>query len=167
MDYKVYVGDSDEAKATHYEELLGRIEALIEQEEDWIAAMATTVCELHHGFDYFHWTGFYRTIGSNLLKIGPYQGSHGCLTIPFSKGVCGAAAQTQKTQLVSDVNNIKDHIACSATTRSEIVIPVISQSGETKAVLDIDSDLVGAFGAIDQRFLEKLCKKLAQKYFSR
>ena len=70
-----------------------------------------------NSFDHFDWVGFYRNVGNETLKIGPYQGGHGCLVIPFSKGVCGACARTRKTQLVPDVNAIPDHIACSATTQ--------------------------------------------------
>ena len=72
------------------------IDALLEGEDDWIAAMATVVCELHHAFDEYDWTGFYRAVAADLLIVGPYQGGHGCLRIPFSRGVCGAAARTRR-----------------------------------------------------------------------
>ena len=166
MHTKVLVTATAEAKARHYQEVQERIEALIMTESDWVAAMATVVCELHHSFDYFHWTGFYRTVSDNLLKIGPYQGGHGCLTIPFTKGVCGAAARTQKTQVIADVNAIKDHIACAATTMSEIVVPLIGSNGKTKAVLDIDSDIKDAFKEVDRECLQKLCHILEKKFLN-
>lgn len=141
--------------ADEWSEVSGRITALVEGEHDEIARMATIACELYHAFDHFDWVGFYRVVEPEVLKIGPYQGGHGCLVIPFSKGVCGTAARTGKTQLVPDVNAIADHIACSATTRSEIVLPVFS-GGELIAVLDIDSDTPDAFTTGDQQALEAI-----------
>ena len=87
-------------KETRYEDVMARVRALLDGEDDWIAAMATVSCELHHEFDYYHWTGFYRHVTPALLIVGPYQGGHGCLRIPFERGVCGAAARTKSTQLV-------------------------------------------------------------------
>ena len=118
--------------------------------------MATVACELHHAFPHFHWTGFYRAVAPNLLKIGPYQGGHGCLRIPFDQGICGAAARTRQTQLVPDIHQRPDHIACSSTTLSEIVVPIVTPSGQLLAVLDIDSDQLAAFDQTDRRNLEKL-----------
>ena len=108
-----------------YTDVFDRIEALLDGETDWIAAMATVACELHHTFDYYDWTGFYRAVSDDLLVVGPYQGTHGCLRIPFDRGVCGAAARTRETQFVPDVEEAEDHIACSSSTRSEVVVPVI------------------------------------------
>jgi len=140
-----------------------RINALIEGESDWFAVLSTVVCELHNSFDYFHWTGFYRTTEPNLLKVGPYMGGHGCLAIPFSRGVCGAAAASQETQLVPDVDALPYHIACSSSTKSEIVVPLISK-GETIAVLDVDSDNPDAFDQHDQLGLELICNKLVEHF---
>ncbi len=139
-------------------DVTARIGALVEGEGDAIAKMATLSCELFHAFDHFDWVGFYRNVGNETLKIGPYQGGHGCLAIPFSKGVCGACARTGATQLVPDVNAIADHIACSATTQSEIVLPVYVD-GELIAVLDIDSDTPDAFTLDDQKALEAILAK--------
>ena len=147
-----------------YREILTRVSALIEGEDDWIAAMATVASELHHAFDYFHWTGFYRAVGDDMLIIGPYQGGHGCLRIPFDRGVCGAAAREKTTQVVPDVDRFPGHIACSSTTRSEICVPVISPDGEVMAVLDVDSDLPAAFSEVDQRYLERLCEGLGRRF---
>lgn len=139
-----------------YPYLKQTIAALIDGEQDVISLMATVACEIHHSDDRFHWTGFYRVTAPELLKIGPYQGGHGCLTIPFSRGVCGAAARTGKTQRVSDVNDFADHIACSSSTRSELVIPVFDTAGDLLGVLDIDSDYPDAFTQEDASALEQI-----------
>src|SRR5690606_25220096 len=127
-------------RAAQYETVLAHIDALLQDEDDWIAAMSTVASELHHAFEHYHWTGFYRAVSPELLVVGPYQGGHGCLRIDFSRGVCGAAARSKTTQLVADVATFPGHIACSATTRSEIVVPVVTPDGTLLAVLDVDSD---------------------------
>ena len=147
-----------------HDEIGLRIDGLLDDETDWVAAMATVVCELHHGFDHFHWTGFYRTTQPNLLKIGPYQGGHGCLEIPFDKGICGAAARTGETQDVPDVHVRPEHIACSSSTNSEVVVPVKDSSGAVVAGLDVDSDTPAAFSPEDVAFLEKVCKMLGRRF---
>lgn len=132
-----------------YAELSRTVAALAEGETDEIALMATVACELHHADDRFDWTGFYRVTAPGLLKIGPYQGVHGCLVIPFERGVCGAAARTGEVQIVDDVEEFEGHIACSSSTRSEIVLPVRNGSGALLGVLDIDSDRPAAFRRTD------------------
>jgi L-methionine (R)-S-oxide reductase len=144
-----------------YPALSRRLAALTEGEDDVVALMATMVCELHHADDRFDWTGFYRNMGGDLLKIGPYQGGHGCLTIPFGRGVCGAAASSGEVQLVPDVDAFPGHIACASTTRSEIVLPVWTRTGALLGVLDIDSDRPDAFDAADADGLAAL---LAQTF---
>ncbi|ETW13661.1 GAF domain-containing protein [Roseivivax marinus] len=139
-----------------YAELAKTIRALTEGETDAVALMATVACELHHADDRFDWTGFYRVTGPELLKIGPYQGEHGCLVIPFDRGVCGAAARTGETQIVDDVEAFPGHIACSSSTRSEIVLPVRGAGGRLLGVLDIDSDRPAAFGPSDAAALEAI-----------
>ena len=129
----------------NYDTLAKTIHSLTEGETDEVALMATLVCELHHADDRFDWTGFYRVTEPNLLKIGPYQGGHGCLQIPFSRGVCGAAARTREVQLVDDVEAFEGHIACASSTRSELVLPVFNAAGDVIAVLDIDSNQPAAF----------------------
>ncbi|GHC18512.1 MULTISPECIES: GAF domain-containing protein [Gemmobacter] len=136
-----------------YSELARSIAALCAGETDTVALMATVVCELHHGHPLSDWTGFYRVTGPELLKIGPYQGGHGCLVIPFSRGVCGAAARTGEVQLVPDVEAFPDHIACSSTTRSELVMPVRNGAGRLLGVLDLDSNTEAAFTETDVRHL--------------
>ncbi len=139
--------------AADYDTLSKTIVALTEGEDDAVALMATVACELHHSDDRFDWTGFYRVVGPELLKIGPYQGGHGCLKIPFSRGVCGAAARTGEAKLVADVEAFPGHIACASSTRSELVLPVWNAAGQVTAVLDIDSDQPDAFTLEDQRQL--------------
>jgi len=128
-----------------YPTLAKIIASLTEGETDAIALMATVTCEIHHADDRFDWTGFYRVTEPGLLKIGPYQGGHGCLVIPFDRGVCGAAARTGQVQLVPDVDAFPGHIACASSTRSEIVLPVCNAAGDLIAVFDIDSDQPDAF----------------------
>lgn len=132
-----------------YDALDKTIAALTEGETDTVALMATVVCEVHHADSRFDWTGFYRVTEPGLLKIGPYQGGHGCLQIPFSRGVCGAAARTGEIQLVPDVDAFPGHIACASSTRSEIVLPVCDGDGRLIAVFDIDSDQPDAFTETD------------------
>ena len=132
-----------------YESFKKSIASLTDGEDDVIALMATVASELHHSDDRFDWTGFYRVTSPQILKIGPYQGGHGCLQISFNRGVCGAAARLEKTQLVEDVAAFPGHIACSSLTRSEIVLPVWDRSGSLLAVLDIDSNQLNAFTQTD------------------
>lgn len=139
----------------NYSEVTKTIAALCEGETDQIAKMATISCELYHAMEGFDWVGFYRVVEPGLMKIGPYQGGHGCLVIPFERGVCGAAATTQQTQIVDDVDAFPGHIACSSSTKSEIVLPVF-ENGELIAVLDIDSDAPADFNENDKTALEKI-----------
>ncbi len=139
-----------------YGTLAKTIAALTEGETDTIALMATVACEFHHSDDRFDWTGFYRVTEPNLLKIGPYQGGHGCLVIPFSRGVCGAAARTGKVQLVPDVDAFPGHIACATSTRSELVLPVRNSAGDVIAVFDIDSNQPDAFCQHDVEAIEAI-----------
>ena len=140
-------------------EFSSRIRALTEGETDVVALMATLACEVHHADARFDWTGFYRVVAPGLLKIGPYQGGHGCLTIPFDRGVCGAVAQSGEAQIVSDVDAFPGHIACSSSTRSELVLPVRNGSGELIAVFDIDSDQPDAFTDADADVLQAILDK--------
>ncbi|WP_411974460.1 GAF domain-containing protein [Sulfitobacter faviae] len=141
-----------------YQTLAKTIAALTEGEDDAVALMATIACEVHHADDRFDWTGFYRVTAPELLKIGPYQGGHGCLVIPFSRGVCGAAARTGEVQLVEDVDAFPGHIACASSTRSELVLPVWNGAGELLGVFDIDSDQPNAFTQADADALSAILK---------
>ncbi|MCC6007234.1 MAG: GAF domain-containing protein [Rhodobacteraceae bacterium] len=142
-----------------YDALETRVAALVAGERDEVALMATLACELHHSDDRFDWTGFYRVTAPGMLTVGPYQGGHGCLRIPFDRGVCGAAARTGEVQLVADVEAFPGHIACSARTRSELVIPVRAGSGRLLGVLDIDSDNPAAFDHEDAARLARILKR--------
>ena len=139
-----------------YTTLASTAAALTEGETDAVALMATLACEIHHADERFDWTGFYRVTEPGLLKIGPYQGGHGCLVIPFERGVCGACARTGEAQLVDDVEAFPGHIACSTSTRSELVLPVRNAAGEVIAMLDIDSDRPGAFTKDDAEALQAI-----------
>ncbi len=152
------------SKREVYRNVRERLTALLDGEDDFVAAQATVASELHHSFDYFDWTGFYRTRGAELLVIGPYQGTHGCLRIPFSRGVCGAAARSKQTQRVPDVTLFEGHIACSGSTQSEIVVPLLGAGGAVLGVLDVDSNTPDAFSELDQAELEALCADLARRF---
>ena len=145
-------------KFERYSEVKKRIASLVKGEHDQIAVMATISSELFHTFPYFHWVGFYRNIGKRTLKIGPYQGGHGCLTIPFDQGVCGRCASTLLLQNVPDVNAVEYHIACASSTRSELVLPVFDSNDSLIAVLDIDSDEPGAFDDVDINNLNNILR---------
>ena len=141
-----------------YKTLAKTIAALTEGEDDAVALMATIACEVHQSDDRFDWTGFYRVTAPGVLKIGPYQGGHGCLVIPFSRGVCGAAARTGEVQLVEDVDAFPGHIACASSTRSELVLPVWNGAGDLLGVFDIDSDQPNAFTQADADALSAILK---------
>lgn len=141
---------------TKMKDITDAILALTHGETDTVALMATVACEIHHAHPFADWTGFYRVTEPNLLKIGPYQGGHGCLVIPFSRGVCGACARTGQVQNVPDVEAFADHIACSSTTRSELVLPIRNGAGRLLGVLDIDSDTPAAFTKADEDWLVPL-----------
>ncbi|MCE2747492.1 MAG: GAF domain-containing protein [Rhodobacter sp.] len=144
-----------------YDSLASLLRALCRGETDAVALMATVACEVHHAHPLADWTGFYRVTGPEVLKIGPYQGGHGCLVIPFSRGVCGAAARSGQVQLVPDVNAFPGHIACAASTRSELVLPVWNGQGRLLGVLDLDSDTKAAF---TQEDADRLAEILAETF---
>jgi GAF domain-containing protein len=143
-------------KARAYTELKGHSDAILDGVNDDVTAMATMASLVHHAFGHL-WTGFYRVIvPGQLLRVGPYQGSLGCLEILFGQGVCGTAAQEAKTVIVPDVDKFPGHITCDARSRSEIVVPVLDQQGALIAILDVDSDQLDAFKIEDQQGLERL-----------
>ncbi len=140
----------------NYAEVTASIRALTHDEADVVALMATVACEIHNSHPFADWTGFYRVVGPQLLKIGPYQGGHGCLVIPFARGVCGACARAGQVQNVPDVEVFPGHIACSSSTRSELVLPVWNGQGRLLGVFDIDSDTPAAFTRADEEWLVPL-----------
>ena len=146
-----------------YDEVIARLQLMLEGENDAIAIMATVACELHVASPHHSWTGFYRVTSPGHLTVGPYQGAHGCLHIDFERGVCGAAARMKTTQLVPDVHQFEGHIACSSSTQSELVIP-ICKDGEVIAVLDLDSDELAAFTQADVDAMEPFCAWLGERF---
>jgi L-methionine (R)-S-oxide reductase len=138
------------------QDITNSIRALTHGETDTVALMATVACEIHHAHPFADWTGFYRVTAPNLLKIGPYQGGHGCLVIPFSRGVCGACATTGQVQNVPDVDAFPGHIACASSTRSELVLPVWNGTSTLLGVLDLDSNTPAAFTRADEDWLVPL-----------
>jgi L-methionine (R)-S-oxide reductase len=128
--------------------------------DDDVAGMATMSAMIHHAFRHL-WTGFYRVVSPELLRVGPYQGTLGCLEIAFGRGVCGTAAAERKTIFVADVTRFPGHIACDARSRSEIVVPVFNAIGDLIAVLDIDSDTTARFDREDAEGLEPIVRWFA------
>jgi L-methionine (R)-S-oxide reductase len=152
-----------EEKAERYAALRAEIAAVIAGEPNRTARYATAASLLAHAFpERFFWTGFYVVDEDkpNELVVGPYQGTLGCLRIPFGKGVCGAAAARRETIIVPDVHAFPGHIACDSRSNSEIVTPVFDKSGALAAVLDVDSTAFEAFDAADQAGLEAICSDL-------
>jgi L-methionine (R)-S-oxide reductase len=149
-------------RATIYQELLPQIQAVIAPEPDLIANLANVAAILKEALDFF-WVGFYRRIDEELV-LGPFQGPLACTRIALDRGVCGAAATQQRSMLVPDVEQFPGHIACNSASRSEIVVPLVSL-GRSELVLDIDSEHVDDFSAVDQTYLERVIELLAQQHF--
>lgn len=149
-------------KAEMYTQTAKEIAAVLDGETNNIARMATVSCLLSEAFDYYFWTGFYLVDPAKPeeLVVGPYQGTLGCLRIPFSRGVCGAAAKTQEVQIVHDVHEFPDHIACDVRSQSEIVVPVYAPDGSLFAVFDVDSSEIGSFDEGDAKGLAPILKNL-------
>lgn len=145
-------------KSAAYETVTKEILSVVDGEPNTVARMATTACLLSGAFEHFFWTGFYVVDPGrpNELVVGPYQGTLGCLRIPFGKGVCGAAAATGQTQVVADVHQFPGHIACDSRSNSEIVVPVFNAERTLIAVLDVDSTDFGSFDDMDRQCLERL-----------
>jgi len=149
-------------KARAYAELEAHGDAILDGINDEIAGMATIATLVHHAFG-FLWTGFYRVVTpGEMLRVGPYQGSLGCLEIAFGRGVCGTAAVERRSIIVPDVEKFPGHIACDSRSRSEIVVPVTGARGELLAVLDVDSEELGSFDQEDQKGLERMVSWFAK-----
>jgi len=147
-------------KAELYLQTAKEIAAVLDGETNNVARMATVSCLLSEAFESYFWTGFYVVdpMKTEELVVGPYQGTLGCLRIPFSRGVCGAAAKTGDVQIVEDVHAFPGHIACDARSRSEIVVPVYAPDGSLFAVFDVDSTEVGSFDQVDADGLAPILK---------
>lgn len=150
-------------KKDKYEAFLPQLQALIEGEHDETAVLANASAALATEFGWF-WTGFYVVRGDELL-VGPFQGTVACYHIGFGRGVCGTAWQQRATQVVPDVEAFPGHIACSSLSRSEIVVPLFSQQGDVKAVLDIDSKELGTFDQTDREYLEQAAAIIARQIY--
>lgn len=138
-----------------------QLQALLSQESDLTANLANVSAALRMSFGFF-WVGFY-LVKDDMLVLGPFQGDIACTRIPFGKGVCGSSYTQQRTLLVPDVDAFPGHIACSSLSRSEIVVPVFDTQGQVRMVLDVDSDQLNDFDAIDQQYLEELARMLGEK----
>jgi L-methionine (R)-S-oxide reductase len=143
-------------KAEAYATLDGHVRAVLDGIDDPVSGMATVSCLVHHAFGHL-WTGFYRVVEpGRLLRVGPYQGTLGCLEIPFGKGVCGTAAADGETVVVADVHTFPGHITCDGRSRSEIVVPVFDRTGTLIAVFDVDSQHLASFDDEDRQGLERI-----------
>jgi len=150
-------------RVVKYAELKTEIAAVVAGETYVPARYATAACLLAEAFKpRFFWTGFYVVDPAKPkeLVVGPYQGTLGCLRIPFGKGVCGACAEKQESLIVPDVHAFPGHIACDSRSNSEIVVPVFDESGSLAAVLDVDSTDHAAFDEEDRVGLEAICEIL-------
>lgn len=148
-------------KKEKYRLLTEQIRALIAGETDTIAVMANVSAAIHETMG-FWWTGFYRVKGDELV-LGPFQGPVACMHIGFGRGVCGTAWKQRQTIVVPDVEQFPGHIACSSLSRSEIVVPVFSKSGEVVAVLDIDSKELNTFDDTDRQYLEDIVGQITEE----
>lgn len=149
-------------KPEAYQALQVQAEAVLDGMDDAIAAMATLSCLVFHAFGPL-WAGFYRVVEPDKrLRVGPYQGTLGCLEITFDRGVCGRAARERKTVVVPDVHAFPGHIACDGRSRSEIVVPVFDARGALVAVFDVDSTERAAFDDQDAQGLERMMQWFAR-----
>jgi GAF domain-containing protein len=148
------------SKEEKYNLLVKQVECLVEGCDDSVSLMANVSAAIHETMGFF-WTGFY-VEKDNMLKLGPFQGSVACYTIPHGKGVCGTSYERKQTIVVPDVEQFPGHIACSSLSRSEIVVPVFDDMGNVKAVLDIDSKELSTFDATDAHYLEIIAKTISR-----
>lgn len=147
-------------KSERYEELLPQIKGLIQGETDLVANLANVAAALKFGMDFF-WVGFY-LVKADELVLGPFQGPIACTRIRKGKGVCGTAWDRGETIIVPNVDEFPGHIACSTDSKSEIVLPAFKKE-EVALILDVDSDEVNAFDAVDERYLSKVMKYIEAK----
>lgn len=141
-------------KEEKYISLLPQIKALLEVETDPVANMANLCAALKTAFDFF-WVGFY-LVKENQLVLGPFQGPVACTRIQKGKGVCGSSWQNEKAIIVANVDEFPGHIACSAFSKSEIVLPVVDSGKKIIAVLDVDSDVLNNFDTVDLKYLSEI-----------
>lgn len=165
-DYATFSGNSNREETL--QTLLDSYEALTFDQDNWVCNLSNASSLLWHAYKSLdvnvNWTGFYLTQQSNNndLILGPFQGKLACQSIQFGKGVCGIAASSKETQVIRDVNKFPGHIACDGETKSEIVVPIISESNETIGVIDLDCLDFGGFSDVDKAYLEKLAQLIAK-----
>ena len=145
------------SKAEQYAQLLAQARALLHGERDRIANAANLSALVYHSLPSLNWVGFYFYDGTELV-VGPFQGLPACVRIPLDKGVCGAAASTRQTQLVTDVHAFPGHIACDSASNSELVVPLTRADGTLVGVFDLDSPELGRFDVEDQHGLEAIAR---------
>lgn len=145
-----------EKKEEKYRLLIEQIRSLAEGETNAIGVMANTCAAIHETMGFF-WTGFYHVENGELL-LGPFQGPVACMRIRLGRGVCSASVERRESVVVPDVEQFPGHVACSSLSRSEIVVPLFSRSGDVIAVLDIDSKELATFDDTDRRYLEAICQ---------
>ena len=144
------------SKIETYETLLPQLAALVEGENDKVANLANVAAALRETFHWW-WVGFY-LVKENQLVLGPFQGPVACTRIGFGKGVCGSAWKESKSIYVPDVDKFPGHIACSSSSVSEIVVPILDATGKVLGVLDVDSERYDVLDQTDVLYLEKVCK---------
>lgn len=151
----------DEKKHEAYTQSVTALDALLKDETDVILKMVSINCILKTHLPYYYWVGFY-CVNNDKLIVGPYQGTLGCLTIEYKKGVCGAVADSKQTMIVGNVHALSqgdEHIACDPNSQSEIVVPVMNQDNELIAVFDVDSSMTDSFDDIDKEYLETIMNR--------
>ena len=149
------------SKREHYDDLLLQARGLLAGEHNLIANAANLSALVFNSLPDLNWAGFYLFDGEELV-VGPFQGKPACVRIALGRGVCGTAAQSRQTQLITDVHAFEGHIACDAASNSEIVVPLIKADGNLLGVWDVDSPLVGRFDDEDRRGMEALCAVFLQ-----
>ncbi|RJP74170.1 MAG: GAF domain-containing protein [Candidatus Zixiibacteriota bacterium] len=154
-----------EEKAELYALSLAQLREVLREESDPLAVMSSVVCILKTNLPHFFWVGFYRVDPQkpDELVVGPYQGTFGCLRIPFGRGVCGLCAARELPVIVPNVNDFEDHIACDSRSASEIVVPVYGGDGKLFAVFDVDATELDAFSDEDCEGLETLMAEIQPK----
>ncbi|MDQ2745696.1 MAG: GAF domain-containing protein [Acidobacteriota bacterium] len=155
MAESLTISDTSERKKI-YDEIAPQIAALVSGESDLTANLANIAAALKEAFDFF-WVGFY-VVKENQLVLNVFQGTIACTRIDFDKGVCGHCYTTEKTVIVPDVEAFPGHIVCSSASKSEIVLPIFDGDGEVAMVLDVDSDVLNDFDAVDAEGLGKIVK---------
>jgi GAF domain-containing protein len=144
-------------KVAFYRELHRQLKGLLHGERDVVANAANTSALMFETMPDLNWAGFYFLKSKSELVLGPFQGRTACVRIAVGRGVCGTAVERGTSILVEDVHAFPGHIACDAASRSELVVPLLSD-GKVLGVIDLDSPLVSRFDADDQAGVEELAR---------